>query len=594
MATLAIPNPGKRQAGRPSPLACRECRRKHLKCDASQPKCSRCTKNSLDCIYLPSRRGYQSPTSRKRKMAQESPYEQLLMTPEDSTTLSASISPPPSPDIRVSSQAMRVAIPVSGYTLTDVSGPGLSILPSNPSQLLPGLSSVSLTATEPAFRDDKHLLNLFYSHIYPMHPFLVPQGCFSLQDYPMYLKLVVQLAGSHFASSNASDGLINSVDAHLATVSESSVALVQSLLLFGILLHARLETTKATTTLARACEMAISLGMNRAEFAIEYGMNDAVKEESLRRTWWELYVVDGYLAGLHRRSAFRCNIVELSASLPCSDHLYVEGMTRSLGVTLHQFDQRFFFNEDDKFGSACYRIAAIRILARAIDIMGSSPEDQVAIQSIDNALRAWKFHLPAEKTEFFDEFGTVDHMIIQAHSFISFTYILIHFPKTNLALNLPSMAGLACVPRLDRTSHISNQHNVKAVSACKDISSLAALPIDDHSPLFICCIVFGCIVELSVCSVHSQDRDLHHRERVALMTGLLKQMSRFWPLARDVRCHLNRIASLVFEPPDISELSSVHLDSDSAVNLNTIPDTMAWLDQLLAGEFNMSGETLSG
>lgn len=38
-------------------LACTECRKQHLKCDARKPSCSRCLQNELICQYLPSRRG---------------------------------------------------------------------------------------------------------------------------------------------------------------------------------------------------------------------------------------------------------------------------------------------------------------------------------------------------------------------------------------------------------------------------------------------------------------------------------------------------------------------------------------------------------
>src|ERR1700712_2009579 len=40
-----------------APLACTECRRKHVKCDTSVPNCMRCVSTGAQCQYLPSRRG---------------------------------------------------------------------------------------------------------------------------------------------------------------------------------------------------------------------------------------------------------------------------------------------------------------------------------------------------------------------------------------------------------------------------------------------------------------------------------------------------------------------------------------------------------
>ncbi|EPS45868.1 hypothetical protein H072_155 [Dactylellina haptotyla CBS 200.50] len=584
MADLEASGKGKRQAGKPSLLACWECRRKHVKCDASQPICSRCTKNSLNCTYVPSRRGYQGSVPRRRNRIPGSPAAQLLISPGPSTDLSPSASPslaPQSPDIRISGAITPTSIPASSRAFVEIPGTRPVFRPNaTPSQQS---FSSSFAGTNPSFQDDEYLLGLFYSHFYPTHPFLVPQNCYKTQSYPVYLRLVVQLAGSQFAPRKSNDDLVDAVDAQLAAASGSSVYLVQSLLLFAIVLHARLDMAKAFIVLARACEMAINLGMNRYGFAAEYGNNDAVKEESYRRTWWELYVVDGYFAGLHRQTSFKCNLVELSASLPCSEHLYVKGMLRTPFVSLHQFDQRLFSNESVDFGSACYRIAAIRILARAIAIAGSGHGVQDEVQAVDNALRAWRLHLPAEKTEFFNDLDIVDHMMLQAHSFIDYTYILIHFPRSELALNLPSISDLACVPRADRVYSASSQDAIKSITACKDLSNLASLPVVKHSPLFICCLVFGCVVQLSACSSQPYSCTLQHRERVAVMTGLLKQMSQFWPLAGDVLHHLNRIAGVVFRDDSVADSYTPHTTPSEVIDMTSIPDTMAWLDQLFAG-----------
>lgn len=48
----------------PVPLACTECRLRHLKCDAGVPTCGRCRAEGRSCCYVKSRRGWKG---RKRK-----------------------------------------------------------------------------------------------------------------------------------------------------------------------------------------------------------------------------------------------------------------------------------------------------------------------------------------------------------------------------------------------------------------------------------------------------------------------------------------------------------------------------------------------
>lgn len=56
-------------------LACLECRQRHLKCDGTQPICSRCTTSQLTCVYTPSRRGYKGSTRKSRRRDYPLPKE---------------------------------------------------------------------------------------------------------------------------------------------------------------------------------------------------------------------------------------------------------------------------------------------------------------------------------------------------------------------------------------------------------------------------------------------------------------------------------------------------------------------------------------
>lgn len=74
-------HPSKNVPG-PSLLACLLCRHKHLKCDGQTPVCGRCQVTGSECLYTPSRRGYNS----KKRRANPSTPEQMAV---DLTTLTS-------------------------------------------------------------------------------------------------------------------------------------------------------------------------------------------------------------------------------------------------------------------------------------------------------------------------------------------------------------------------------------------------------------------------------------------------------------------------------------------------------------------------
>jgi len=261
--------------------------------------------------------------------------------------------------------------------------------------------------------DEEYLANLYYIHFHPAHPILLPRSRYNTDAYPPFLRLVIQLIGSQYAPNVPSDAFRDAVDTALMNVSERSISLVQALLLYAITLHARAERVKAVNILAKAVDLGIGVGMYRIDFASTHGMQDSLIEESLRRTWWELYVVDGFFAALHRQSNFRCNAVELGAFLPSDDEMYLQGIVDSQFASLSQFDSRFFADDDPSFSSACYRVEAVRILGRVIALANSGEDQREKIQTVDNAIAAWKYHLPDTRAGIINRSGEVDQMMFQ-------------------------------------------------------------------------------------------------------------------------------------------------------------------------------------
>ena len=439
-------------------------------------------------------------------------------------------------------------------------------------------------------QDEEHLANLYYRHFHPTHPVLLPRSRYTTHPYPAHLRLVVQLIGSQYTSAFSRDVLRDRTDDELADLPKDSPYAVQSLLLYAICLYAGSERAKAVRILARASDLAIELALNRADYASTYGVQDALVEESWRRTWWELYVVDGSFAAMQRQTTFRCNAVELTAYLPCEENVYREGMLPPQPATLEQLDSRFFADEEQPFASACYRIEAVRIMGQVLAASNGGENCPDDIQAVDNAIAAWRLHLPFAKTGIIDRFGEVDQMILQAHAFIYTATIILHFPRSELPLTLPTAADIACAARMTQASPTSAQHATKAISASKDLSDLAGLPVDKYSPLFTCGLVFACIVQLSACSAHPHDCITQHRDRVALMTGVLKSIGRSWAIARDVILHLNKIANGVFKPHDTAGVVMCQPFIDSGLDVDSMFNNMSWLDFFPAGDMSSMDE----
>ena len=435
------------------------------------------------------------------------------------------------------------------------------------------------TATQALSRhDEEHLVNLYYSRFHRTHPVLLPRNRYGDHAFPLRLKLVIQLIGSRYAPGLSANGLRTGAEAALTDTSEHSACAVQSLLLYAILLHAGAEQAKAVSILARASSMAIELGLNRAEYASAYGMQDPLVEESLRRTWWELYVIDGFFATLHRQTTFTCNTVELTAHLPCEDTMYCQGLAPEYTVNLAQFDMRFFAAAEQSFASACYRIEAIRIMARVLAVSEgeNGPDD---IQAVDNAIAAWKLHMPPTKASVVDQYGEVDHTTLQAYTFIHTASIILHFPRSELPLRLPiPTTDIAYAARMTQASPTSALHAIKAISASKEISDLAGLPVEQHSPLYICSLVFASIVQLSACSAHSHRCIIQHRERVALMTGMLKCLGRHWTIAVDVVKHLGKIAAGIFGVKTPQDAAQDTFMPDNPLDMDAIFSNISWLE----------------
>lgn len=433
-----------------------------------------------------------------------------------------------------------------------------------------------------AILDSEHVVNLYYSNFHPAHPILLPRHMYG-QTYPLYLRLVVQFIGSHYSASQSGDPLRIQTARALKDSSERTAFMVQARLLFAIAVHARGEPNEGLAMLQDAIELAISLGMNTKLFSSSNGGSIPCLEESFRRTWWELFVVEGIMSAIHRRSTMKTTTVASEVLLPCEDSTYTDGACFSDSPTLAQFADRHFAEEEMSFSSSCYRIEAVQILSRVLSIANAEAHPD-EVQAIDNSLAAWTHYVPPEKRDLISNSGEVDEMLFQAHMVIHWATILLHMPRSEL-LSVHPTADIFCAKgdKLMPSTDTKHAHASKATDASKELSNLAAFrcPVQKHTPFFICALVIASVVQLAACTLHNCRCMYQHKDRITLVVGLLKSLSLNWACAGSVLVKIKKIAAKVLKSEHCTmTVASTQCDSctDSGLGTSIGAEDVPWLE----------------
>jgi hypothetical protein len=517
---------------RPVPLACSQCRRSHLKCDGGQPTCVRCQVGGQICTYTGSARGRRRPRDPRRSHNDND--TDLAGQP---TGTQAPLHPVPS----------WIALPADLNGSSPL-GPTLGRVPD---RFAPSV-------------DDDQLVDLYYLHFHPNHPILLPKSMFSQQNYPPCLTAVVQLIGSYFSPVASRDLLSQAAARELQHGDQATPEMVQARVLYAIAVVGQDQLLEGQSVLDLAIETALKLGMHRRDFAEAYGGTLTVLQESMRRTWYEIYAVDGYMAALQRQSTFRTNTVEADVLLPCEDSTYEVGMC-FVPAAVEDFHRSAFAEEEVVFSSYCDRNEAVRLLGRVLMITGTQGIAKDLVQAVDNALAAFVHHLPHYKSEaeIMNTYGELDMLMFQTHTIIQYSTILLHLPRGDLKSPHPLIQEVpgGNLTKLLCPCNREHVHSIKAIEASKSTSMLAALHTTEakHTPFFVYPLALAVVVQLSVSKIHARSSGVcleQHRDRVQVMLGVLKSLSRYWSTANMVLRKLKKVAFLVFQ--DFRNDSSLH------------------------------------
>ncbi|KAJ5770580.1 uncharacterized protein N7511_002631 [Penicillium nucicola] len=395
----------------------------------------------------------------------------------------------------------------------------------------------------PSARNDSYLFAIYYTYFHSAHPILPPWKIFQEAHLPSYVRLVVKFIAAHFTSSASSHTYGNEI---VETVLKegSSVNKVQALLLLSIVLHSRADHVESKKCLNAAIDLAFELGLDKSTFAETESPNDSIRAECLRRTWWELFVVEGLLKSFGVQNTCRTATKALEVPLPCEEAALNQGLTSTDSQTIAEFDTHVFADEEPEFSSHVYRIDAVRILNCAMMICEMTGSHETLIEAIDTRISSWFLNLPSSKAELIRHDGSVNEIMFQACMIVNIASIHLNLSRSGLMGSSAVSVDVICSQQgSHRESAFSlHSHTTKALRAAKEITSLAAIssPVEKHTPFLTCALALSSIVQLAV--VKSGQMSETGRDRIALNLGVLRSMGRTWAISKATMQKIKAVA----------------------------------------------------
>ncbi|KAI1435412.1 hypothetical protein GGR50DRAFT_687008 [Xylaria sp. CBS 124048] len=539
------------------PVACLPCRARHVRCDAQQPICLRCSLEGRTCEYVKSRRGgLNRARLAERRQARDRAAAEFPANP----------SPAPMPRREVEQETPVPAVSgiapggAPGLLLTNIVLPAESgginteeaSIPDLPADIL-----VSSVAEDP-------LVRLFYKNFHRCHPCALPQrklhqfygDTTPWQESIRLLLAVMRFIGSMYNHPDSRTRYTPQLLEVEATDRFEAVKklppdpfLVQSHLLYCIASYWNANKVKAQRALDAAIGIALDLGMNSRHFAAQYARNDAVLQECLRRTWWQLYCVDAYFAAINSAPSFPLGEVETETELPCEDEEYESGVIPT-PKTLDDFDLREFASENQVFSSFAYLIGATRSIALALSAMSPDSSNWLSpktIAEIDAIIDSWFLLLPVCKKEVFKEGSVVDELMFQAHMAVHANLIALHRPLSKLSYH-PFEGTVSCFvrpPEQQSARDSETMHTQRCLQSIEAQLRFLVLPVPPfrRSPFTICMTASGTNSLLAAIKLLFSGRQLAvARHQLRLVVGYIKALANVWPQGLHNLDEITRIA----------------------------------------------------
>lgn len=545
-------------------LACIQCRGRHVKCDATQPICNRCKREGKECIFQKSRRGgLDKAALARRRLRLQQEAEGTKQSPENVKSANNEFVP-------------------SLYTISSPMG---EHLPINPTIDVMQIESQLYQQNLPAFQvSNDRLLELFFENFWPSFPVVIPYHYLQARRLDEIhnmdeLLLVLHWIGSIYAPWTPSEPYY---EAALQAI--SSIALprtpfsVQALMLFAVAQCHSDRRHEAQKKVNLAVAIAIELRMNQKGFAQMYGEANPVLEESWRRTYYMLNVVDQHFAIISNSPIYTLLSMPNLVDLPCDDEFYESGKIPST-ATWHDYENREFAEVEIIYSSLVYLYDMAKVVANVMNMfIESGTFGEHIVDSCDAKLAIWSSLLPACKKDPLHKNGQVDEVMFMAHMIAAVTISTMHRPFSSLKYGAEEMnteAFLSPTPFVMPPGSGRNAHTARALKAVEMQTKLLAIPcaVEKHNVFTMCICAQLAAVQVSACNNLLEDKALSiARDRVRLSIGFLNAMGSIWPLGKKMAKEVRAIAR--------SNLSSVQntvaTESGPATEIDLLRDELIW------------------
>ncbi|KAK5994030.1 C6 finger domain transcription factor iacK-like protein [Cladobotryum mycophilum] len=550
----------RRKSKRRVAIACTACRSQHLRCDAALPCCSRCQSLGKTCVYKDLRHSRRKHTDSENLAVPIPLFDQGNVVADAHGVDQSPLIVPGSHELQ---QELIFSCPQTGLGFEPTPSP----------------SDNSIISSRP--------LDGFYSFFFPAHPFVLPRADLVRQfesnsDSVSELILPMIAIGSLYIHDAQSEKYKKDTETSLSKKLSPNGFSVQALMLFALALEWSGDGQRAAGVLERAKTMALAIGLNNKSFALEYGREDHALQETWRRTWWELYVLDSLFAGIRHLPTFTLWSVETDAHLPNEDECHTGGSFQC-PRTLGEYDDRGFEENTRPFSTFAYLIDAARILGTTLaagDIAGGSPSSLV--KNAEANIMSWHLHLPREKRDPVRADGTVDEVLLRAHMMINTVAVHLHRPRSMLHYSTMELLCSKYAPPLPAEvmpieSQHYDRHTHKAIQAAKAFVDLLTVPSSPtaHTPFIMCMGSMAMATHLSACEYHLTGSEYAYaKDRVRVFLGILKEFENVWPQASKWSSEIRMMARAVFEHRDFHGRFTVDfLDAGSVIPENTFTDT---------------------
>ncbi|RYP20829.1 hypothetical protein DL765_002563 [Monosporascus sp. GIB2] len=420
----------------------------------------------------------------------------------------------------------------------------------------PYLNASNGALVEAPFRPQRSLsdrcIDSFYFHFFPGHPAVLPKEHLlkmAKERNLEHLIAAMKWVGSLYIDAGPTRASF--FDEAMRLIYAPDVTkdgfLVQAMSIVLIGLDGSCEQERARGILSDVEQLAVEIGLYTRAYATVHGAGNPILEESWRRTWWDLLVVDGMVAGVHRATNFVLYDILADVALPCEERQYLSGNIPQ-PMYMEDFDDQLFSGEEREFSSFTYRIAAIKNLGRMMRLPNNGFPSDDNIDRIESHLSNWRLHLPASKRNCLTEDCQLDEMMFQAHMIIHACSIMLHQPLSQLDTS-PAREVTACAPhRAVQSGDDFNIHTKHIVSAACEVSKLVtySVPITTHTHFFTCVLTMSSIVHLSKWALYfiADEDDL--RQQISLNIGALNKLSAVWKAAQKASGQVKGVAQEIY------------------------------------------------